>query len=64
MGHLLPNEIDGMRPCGMSPNIRVYRYKKGQRFGQHIDQSIQHPGGEWSLFTVLVYLNGPESGLK
>ncbi|CAE7535003.1 unnamed protein product [Symbiodinium natans] len=44
---------------GCSPRIRVYRYVKGQRFGQHVDGSRDEPemGGR-THFTVLVYLNG------
>jgi hypothetical protein len=49
------------RALGCSPRIRVYRYVKGQRFGQHVDGSRDEPelGGR-SHFTVLVYLNGGE----
>mmetsp|Transcript_23335 Transcript_23335/g.66452 ORF Transcript_23335/g.66452 Transcript_23335/m.66452 type:complete len:306 (+) Transcript_23335:50-967(+) len=44
---------------GCSPRIRVYRYTRGQRFGQHVDGSRDEPemGGR-THFTVLVYLNG------
>eukprot|EP00420_Gonyaulax_spinifera_P015087 CAMPEP_0197911330 /NCGR_PEP_ID=MMETSP1439-20131203/72641_1 /TAXON_ID=66791 /ORGANISM="Gonyaulax spinifera, Strain CCMP409" /LENGTH=297 /DNA_ID=CAMNT_0043533057 /DNA_START=63 /DNA_END=956 /DNA_ORIENTATION=- len=51
------------KPCrkliGCSPRIRVYRYTRGQRFGQHVDGSRDEPemGGR-THFTVLVYLNG------
>ena len=49
------------RALGCSPRIRVYRYVKGQRFGQHVDGSRDEPelGGR-THFTVLVYLNGGE----
>ncbi|CAJ1448570.1 unnamed protein product [Effrenium voratum] len=49
----------GRAALGCSPRIRVYRYVKGQRFGQHVDGSRDEPemGGR-THFTVLVYLNG------
>lgn len=47
------------KALGCSPRIRVYRYTKGQRFGQHVDGSGDEPGmGGRTHFTVLVYLNG------
>eukprot|EP00928_Gymnodinium_smaydae_P088236 TRINITY_DN72347_c0_g1_i1.p1 TRINITY_DN72347_c0_g1~~TRINITY_DN72347_c0_g1_i1.p1 ORF type:complete len:287 (+),score=45.25 TRINITY_DN72347_c0_g1_i1:238-1098(+) len=47
------------RALGCSPRIRVYRYVKGQRFGQHVDGSRDEPSlGGRTHFTVLVYLNG------
>lgn len=46
---------------GCSPRIRVYRYNPGQRFGKHIDGSVDEPDlGGRTHFTVLVYLNGGE----
>jgi len=49
----------GRKALGCSPRIRVYRYTKGQRFGQHVDGSGDEPGmGGRTHFTVLVYLNG------
>jgi len=43
------------RPTGCATNLRLYRYRPGQRFGKHVDGS--HNGSE---FTVLLYLNGGE----
>ena len=55
----VPGEIDGRRPIGLNKAVRIYRYGPGQRFGQHIDGSVQCPEtGAWSEYTVLVYLNG------
>jgi len=49
------------KALGCSPRIRVYRYAKGQRFGQHVDGSRDEPSlGGKTHFTVLVYLNGGE----
>lgn len=63
MRHFMPDTV-GSPPrklLGCSPRIRVYRYIKGQRFGQHVDGSRDEPemGGR-THFTVLVYLNGGE----
>ena len=55
----VPAEIDGRRPIGLNKAVRIYRYRPGQRFGQHVDGSVQCPDtGAWSEYTVLVYLNG------
>lgn len=43
-------------------NIRVYRYAVGQRFGKHIDESVEDENGYLSQWTVLIYLNGGEEG--
>lgn len=57
----LPEEVGNppRKMIGCSPRIRVYRYTRGQRFGQHVDGSRDEPemGGR-THFTVLVYLNG------
>ncbi|CAK8994195.1 Hypothetical protein SCF082_LOCUS3835, partial [Durusdinium trenchii] len=59
MKGFVPETVGGRRALGCSPRIRVYRYVKGQRFGQHVDGSRDEPelGGR-THFTVLVYLNG------
>lgn len=36
----------------------MLRYKLGQRFGPHIDESIELEGGHSTEYTLLVYLNG------
>ena len=59
---ILPPSVDGLQPSSCSSNIRLYRYKAGQRFGRHIDESIASPDGE-SKFTLLIYLNG-QKGLQ
>eukprot|EP00930_Biecheleria_cincta_P088524 TRINITY_DN77768_c0_g1_i1.p1 TRINITY_DN77768_c0_g1~~TRINITY_DN77768_c0_g1_i1.p1 ORF type:complete len:271 (+),score=36.04 TRINITY_DN77768_c0_g1_i1:38-850(+) len=53
------------KALGCSPRIRVYRYTRGQRFGQHVDGSRDEPemGGR-THFTVLVYLNGGDRDSK
>lgn len=43
---------------GCNANIRIYRYCVGQRFGKHIDESVEDENGCVSNWTVLIYLNG------
>lgn len=43
---------------GCNSNIRLYRYCVGQRFGKHIDESVEDENGNISQWTVLIYLNG------
>jgi 2OG-Fe(II) oxygenase superfamily len=62
----VPGSVDSLRAIGCFEKIRFYRYKAGgQRFGKHIDESVDgtQPGTSTKL-TVLIYLNGPESGLS
>jgi len=61
MKPFVPQEVGNpsRKVCGCSPRIRLYRYSKGQRFGQHVDGSRDEPEmGGCTHFTVLVYLNG------
>ena len=52
----------GAGPCGLHANIRFYRYKPGQRFAKHVDDSERLPDGRCTGYTLLIYLNG--SGAK
>lgn len=58
----LPNNskaFEGMKCLGCSSDIRFYRYKTGQRFGKHVDESTQDDEkGGITKYTVLIYLNG------
>lgn len=45
-------------------NIRVYRYAAGQRFGKHVDESVEDEHGNISQWTVLIYLNGGPGALS
>lgn len=47
---------------GLNPNIRLYRYGQGQRFGPHYDESVDIDGAGATEFTLLVYLTGSLSG--
>jgi len=53
----VPTEVAGLRATRCNPNIRLYRYTEGQRFGKHVDQANQLKDGSTTEFTVLVYLN-------
>ncbi|KAK1315787.1 hypothetical protein QJS10_CPA05g00012 [Acorus calamus] len=50
--------VHGKVAVGLNPNIRFYRYKVGQRFGRHIDESVDLGGGRTTQYTLLIYLTG------
>ncbi|KAL9997209.1 putative prolyl 4-hydroxylase, alpha subunit [Helianthus debilis subsp. tardiflorus] len=50
--------IRGKVAVGLNPNIRLYRYKVGQRFGRHIDERVDLGEGKRTHYTLLIYLNG------
>ncbi|XP_016174779.1 uncharacterized protein LOC107617521 isoform X1 [Arachis ipaensis] len=56
--------IRGKVAIGLNPNIRFYRYKVGQRFGRHIDESVDLGDGKRTHYTLLVYLSGGPGDLK
>lgn len=41
-----------------------FRYKVGQRFGRHIDESVDLGDGKRTYYTLLVYLSGGPGELK
>ncbi|KAG5230600.1 2-oxoglutarate and Fe(II)-dependent oxygenase superfamily protein [Salix suchowensis] len=51
-------KIWGKVAVGLNPNIRFYRYKVGQRFGRHIDESVNLGDGKRTHYTLLIYLSG------
>ncbi|XP_034711384.1 uncharacterized protein LOC117933911 [Vitis riparia] len=51
-------KIRGKVAVGLNPNIRFYRYKVGQRFGRHIDESVDLGEGKRTHYTLLIYLSG------
>ncbi|XP_044377088.1 uncharacterized protein [Triticum aestivum] len=53
--------ISGKAATGLNPNIRLYRYVEGQRFGRHIDESVHLGDGSRTQYTLLVYLSGKGS---
>ncbi|TQS37615.1 hypothetical protein Golomagni_01904 [Golovinomyces magnicellulatus] len=73
---MICNELDrrelwGGEVLGLNPSIRIYRYNKGQFFGQHYDESnlvylnrnhqSTHAITTW---TVLLYLTSPATGCQ
>lgn len=57
----LDDESSSGRATGLNPNLRLYRYRPGQRFGRHVDDSVR-VGGGLTHFTLLVYLSAPRGG--
>ncbi|CAL9092574.1 unnamed protein product, partial [Musa textilis] len=51
-------KLQGKVAIGLNPNIRFYRYKVGQRFDRHIDESVDLGGVHITQYTLLVYLTG------
>ncbi|KAJ4956481.1 hypothetical protein NE237_013264 [Protea cynaroides] len=51
-------KIRGKVAVGLNPNLRFYRYKVGQRFGRHIDESVDLGDGCRTYYTLLIYLSG------
>lgn len=61
----LPSERQGGSagaPVGLNPNVRLYKYSPGQRFGRHVDDSVDVGPGRWTEFTLLIYLSSCEGG--
>jgi hypothetical protein len=66
----VPPTADGRQAEGCAPNLRLYRYWQGQRFGKHVDDVVKHtvplpadgskPAAptHQTEFTLLIYLNG------
>lgn len=52
----LPEQMRGGRCVGLSPTIRIYRYRPGQFFGLHRDQKYRRDG-HISHLALLVYLD-------
>ncbi len=54
---LIPQDVDGWKPCGLNERFRFYRYKDGQQFRPHVDGAYVRSETEKSLITLLIYLN-------
>ncbi|OQR97174.1 hypothetical protein THRCLA_07082 [Thraustotheca clavata] len=55
---LKDSSFDMTRAVGCNPAMRFYRYRTGQAFGCHVDESIVDPKTGWtSEYTLLIYLN-------
>lgn len=48
----------------MKYELLHFRYKVGQRFGRHIDESVNLGDGKRTHYTLLVYLSGGPGELK
>ena len=50
--------------AGLNPAFRLYRYEGGgaQRFGTHVDESVEVAGGLRTGYTLLVYLSEVAAG--
>lgn len=48
-------------PCGLNECFKLARYNQGCRFSPHIDGPWVPSDDVASIFTVLIYLNGPDS---
>ncbi|KAL0452534.1 UNVERIFIED_CONTAM: hypothetical protein Slati_1231500 [Sesamum latifolium] len=57
-------KIRGKVAVGLNPNIRFYRYTAGQRFGRHIDESVELGDGRCTHYTLLIYLSGAPTKTK
>lgn len=57
-----PDPASGAVPVGLNPNLRFYRYRPGQRFGRHIDESVELGAGRFTAYTLLVYLSSVPRG--
>ncbi|KAI3471089.1 hypothetical protein Pfo_027752 [Paulownia fortunei] len=57
-------KIRGKVAVGLNPNIRFYRYTAGQRFGRHIDESVDLGEGRCTHYTLLIYLSGAPGKTK
>ncbi|KAG8381406.1 hypothetical protein BUALT_Bualt06G0118800 [Buddleja alternifolia] len=57
-------KIRGKVAVGLNPNLRFYRYTAGQRFGRHIDESVDLGDGMRTHYTLLIYLSGTPGKTK
>ncbi|KAK4436336.1 hypothetical protein Salat_0797300 [Sesamum alatum] len=57
-------KIRGKVAVGLNPNLRFYRYTAGQRFGRHIDESVDLGDGRRTHYTLLIYLSGAPGKTK
>jgi hypothetical protein len=53
----IPAEHRGARVVGLNERLRYYRYLPGQYFEWHADGSFRRSSEEFSLLTLMVYLN-------
>ncbi len=63
-----PPEIGNSQLLGLNEMFRFYKYEPGQKFSRHRDGSYQRNATEFSVLTLLIYLNedfeGGETSFK
>lgn len=52
-----PQEIGNASLFGLNEMFRFYKYEPGQKFSRHRDGSYQRNAEEFSILTLLIYLN-------
>lgn len=52
-----PKKIDQAHPIGLNEMLRIYKYVKGQRFKMHKDGSYKRNNKEFSLYSLIIFLN-------
>ncbi len=57
-----PKQIGIYSAIGLNELFRFYRYKPGEEFKRHRDQSYVRPNGETSFYTFMIYLNNDFEG--
>lgn len=55
-------KFEGKEALGLNSNIRFYRYGKGQRFGRHVDDSVEVSPNGVTKYTLLIYLSDVVGG--
>jgi prolyl 4-hydroxylase len=53
----VPHRVGEMEVVGANERFRCYRYEPGQYFAPHGDGAYYRNNDEWSLLTLIVYLN-------
>ncbi len=53
----VPETIGLANACGLNELFRFYKYEPGEKFKRHRDGSYQRNEKEFSLLTLLIYLN-------
>jgi prolyl 4-hydroxylase len=53
----IPQTIGLADACGLNELFRFYKYEPGEKFKRHRDGSYQRNEKEFSLLTLLIYLN-------
>jgi prolyl 4-hydroxylase len=59
---LAPQRIGNSIAIGLNEMFRVYRYKPGEEFKKHRDQSYIRNNDECSYYTFMIYLNDDFEG--